>query len=526
MKIVTVEEMTALERASDKAGVSVDALMRNAGLAVANHIIQKFPSELKGGILVLVGPGNNGADGVITASYLHRYGVQVQIYECTTRKNDNGNTELINENIIPISKAVNDPNLALLHKHLSSNSIVIDAILGTGNNRPIEGQLRHILQQVTTARKGGARVLAIDMPTGLNADTGEVDPSCPGADITIALGYPKIGHFTFPGASVRGTLEIVDIGIPSGLDEKVSLELITQKTACSLIPSRPLNAHKGTFGRLIVVGGSRNYIGAPVLSCIGAYRVGAGLVTLATPESVYRIVAGQLKETTHIPLAETKTGSISSLSVNQTRKIIPQYTAMVVGCGLGQELETQHFVQELLLHQTIPSQMPVVIDADALNTLAKIPTWHSRLRNPAVLTPHPAEMARLIGIPTSKVQYQRLNIVRQAAQQWNKVVVLKGAFTAIASPNGSVKLNPFANPGLASAGTGDVLSGIIGGLLAQGLSPIDSATLGVYLHGAAAEEVRNSLGDSGMLASDLFRELPRHIKALRQINSPHYTHLL
>jgi hydroxyethylthiazole kinase-like uncharacterized protein yjeF len=518
MKIVTIEQMASLERASDKTGVSVDVLMRKAGLAVANHVIQQFPSPLRDKVLVLVGPGNNGADGLIAASYLHQHGIQVQIYACTAMEKDNVNMTLINGNAIPISKITNDPNLELLRRHLSSSSIVIDAILGTGNNRPIQGQLRHILQQVTNARKKGAQLLAIDLPTGLNADTGAVDPSCPGADTTIALGYPKIGHFTFPGASVRGKLKIVDIGIPSGLDEKISLELITQKTACSLIPPRPLDAHKGTFGRLIVIGGSRNYVGAPILSCLGAYRIGTGLVALATPQSVYTIAAGQLNEATYVPLSETETGSISSVSVNQTRKILPQYTAMVIGCGLGKELETAHFVQELLLHQTIPNQMPVVVDADALNTLAQIPKWHSHLKNPAVLTPHPAEMARLIGIPTSEVQVQRLNIVRHAAQQWNKVIVLKGAFTAIASPDGTVRLNPFANPGLASAGTGDILSGIIGGLLAQGLSPINSATLGVYLHGAAAEEVRNSLGDSGMLASDLLPELPRRIKALRQIN--------
>ena len=517
MKIVTVEQMQSLEVAAGKAGVSTNALMEKAGLAVADHAIQQLASPRGARVLVLLGAGNNGGDGLVAARYLHQWGARVQLYECVPRKSNDPNLALAEERGIPISTTADDPGLELLRRYISSSSLIIDAVLGTGKARPIEGQLREVLLHVAEARKHQATpLLAVDLPTGLDADTGAVDPVCHGADVTIALGYPKIGHFTFPGASMTGRLEIVDIGMPTGLDANISLELVTPELVRSLLPSRPLEAHKGTFGRLLVIAGSRNYVGASFLACSGAYRVGAGLVTLATAHGVYTIAAAKLTEATHLPLIETETGGIDSTSLGQVRKVLSEYAALVVGCGLGQEQGTMQFVQELLLHNTLADGMPLVIDADALNTLAQLPEWHTHLKAPAVLTPHPGEMARLIGVPTSRVQEQRLDIARQAAELWRQVVVLKGAFTVIASPEGVARLSPFANPGLASAGTGDVLAGVIGGLLAQGLSPVDAATCGVYLHGAAAQELRRDMGESGMMAGDLLPELPRRIKGLRE----------
>ncbi|MDO8749748.1 MAG: NAD(P)H-hydrate dehydratase [Dehalococcoidia bacterium] len=516
MKIVTVDQMQALEVAADKAGVTVDALMEKAGLAVADHAIRHLGSPRGARVLVLVGPGNNGGDGLVAARYLHQWGARVQIYLCAPRKSPDPNFTLAEERGIPIATVAEDPGLDSLKRHLASTSLIIDAVLGTGKARPIEGQMRDILLQVADARRHQAKpLLAVDLPTGLDADTGAVDPACPGADITVTLGYPKIGHFTFPGAATTGRLEIADIGIPPGLDGGITLELVTPEMVRPMLPSRPIEAHKGSFGRLLVVAGSRNYVGASYLACLGAYRAGAGLVTLATPRGVYPIAAAKLTETTYLPLPETWSGSINSKAASDVMKALEGYAALSVGCGLSQDPETQLFVHELLLDNPALADIPTVLDADALNALTQVKDWPDHLKNHAVLTPHPGEMARLTGMSTAQVQEHRLEVARKYAQQWRQVLVLKGAFTVVASPQGAARISPFANPGLASAGTGDVLAGVIGGLLAQGLSPLDAATCGVYLHGAAGEELRHQLGDAGLLASDLLPEIPRRIKALK-----------
>ena len=275
MKIVTVEQMQALEVAAGKASVSVDALMEKAGLAVADLAIQHLASPRGARVLVLVGSGNNGGDGLVAARYLHQWGARVQLYLCASRKDPDPSLALAEDRGIPIATAADDPGLEQLRRHLASSSLVIDAVLGTGKARPLEGQLRKVLLQVADAREHqAAPMLAVDLPTGLDAETGAVDPACPGADITVALGYPKVGHFTFPGASVTGRLEIVDIGVPPGLDTDISLDLVTPELVRSLLPSRPIEAHKGTFGRLLVIAGSRSYVGATFLACSGAYPGG------------------------------------------------------------------------------------------------------------------------------------------------------------------------------------------------------------------------------------------------------------
>ena len=514
MKIVTVDQMQALEAASAGAGVSANDLMEKAGLAVADRAIEQLGSPRGARVLVLVGPGNNGGDGLVAARHLHQHGARVQVYLCAPRNRPDAKLDMAEERGVPLAGIENDPHLVMLQRQLEARPLVIDAVLGTGRARPIEAPLKDILGTVAVARKEhGVHVLAVDLPTGLDAETGAVDPSCPGADTTVALDHPKIGHITFPGASITGRLEIVDIGIPPGLDTDVSLELITPEQVARLLPERPPDAHKGTFGRVLVVAGSRNYVGAAVLACSGAYRAGAGLVTLATPESVYPIAAARLTETTHLPLAETETGGIASQAVGQVRQVLGDCACLVIGCGLGQDEGTAMFVQGVLQDEAM-SAIPALIDADALNSLSQTTDWHKGLKSLAVLTPHPGEMARLTGQTTAYIQEHRLETAREAAKEWGQVVVLKGAYTVIASPDGLTRVSPFANPGLASGGTGDVLAGVIGGLMGQGLSSLDAATCGVYLHAAAAEDLRHDLGDSGLIASDLLPEIPRRRKAL------------
>ncbi|MBI4200082.1 MAG: NAD(P)H-hydrate dehydratase [Chloroflexi bacterium] len=520
MKVVTVQEMQALEVASARAGVTVDALMEKAGLAVAGEAMRSLESPRGARVLVLVGPGNNGGDGLVAARHLHQWGARVQVYLCAPRRSPDPKRELCEERGIPIFSFDQDPGLGFLQRQLAASSLVVDAVLGTGKARRLEGTLKEALALVRQARQERRFVLlAVDLCTGLDADTGAVDPACPGADITVALGYPKVGHFTFPGASVTGLLKTADIGMPKGLDEGIGLELITSELMASLLPERPLEAHKGSFGRLLVVAGSRSYIGATMLACNGAYRVGAGVVTLASPRSVDTMVAPHLVETTHLPLPEMEGGGIAAMALPVVQGALSGYAALVVGCGLGQAAETVRFLEGLLLEGPAVAALPLVVDADGLNILARHPSWWQKLRARAVLTPHPGEMARLTGLPASQLQERRLASAREAAQEWGQVVVLKGAFTVVASPDGKARLSPFANPGLATAGTGDVLAGAVGGLLAQGLTPFDAATCGVYLHAAAAEAVGRRLGDAGMVAGDLLPELPRRIRAIKAGNT-------
>ncbi len=515
MKIVTVEQMAALETASERAGVSTDQLMENAGAAIADQATKMLGGAGDASVLVLIGPGNNGGDGLVAARLLHCAGVKALAYVCANRRQPDPKLSLAREVGVSVAFLEEDSDLALLQQYLEQAGLVIDAVLGTGRARPIEGQLREALLRLSEARRDyGTPVLAVDLPSGLDADSGGVDPACPGADVTLALSNPKVGHVTFPGGGVTGKLLIADIGAPKGLDDDVRVELITPELVSGLLPRRPRDGHKGTFGRTMVIGGSGSYVGATVLACSGAYRAGAGLVTLATGNSVYSIAATRLTEATFLPLPETAGGGISREALGKVRAALPGYTGLVVGCGLGQNRSTLAFLNELLLGDNVPGA-PAVIDADALNGLATFEGWPGRIKLRAVLTPHPGEMSRLSGLPISEVEERRL-CTAEAAAEWGQVVLLKGAFSVVGSPDGETRVSPFANPVLASAGTGDVLAGVMGGLMSQGLSPFDAATCGVYLHAAAAERVSEDIGDSGLMASDLLPEIPRQMKALKE----------
>ncbi|MBF8267647.1 MAG: NAD(P)H-hydrate epimerase [Dehalococcoidia bacterium] len=516
MKIVTTEEMRWLEERCAQEGISNDALMEKAGLAVAQKT-REFLGDVRGvPLLVLVGPGNNGGDGLVAARHLSDWGAEVAVYLSLPRKEDDPKYKLLESRDIATYRAAEDGDFSALRGLLASSRLVIDAILGTGRGRPLEGALAGILSHLADARarRSQLRLLALDLPTGLDADTGEVDPLCPTADVTVTLGYPKVGLFAFPGGTHVGRLEVVDIGIPPHLARDVPQELITPDWVRQTLPQRPMDAHKGTFGRVLVMAGSISYIGAAYLACEGAARVGAGLVTLAAPRSLIPILASKLIETTYLLLPEEE-GILSPAASEVFLSEAPGYQALLVGCGLGQRPEVAGLLGQALLSARRP-EIPVVLDADALNLMSQIPEWWLRLRGEAVLTPHPGEMSRLTGQSTVEIQRSRLSIAREKAAQWNKVVALKGAYTVVSSPGGQARISPFANPGLASGGTGDVLAGAIAGLLSQGLSTFDAASCGVYLHGAAGEQVRREMGDTGMVASDLLPRLPLVIKQLRE----------
>ena len=520
MKIVTSDQMRDIDRRAAEAGIATEFLMENAGQEVAEEA-RGFVDYIAGRIvLVLVGPGNNGGDALVAARYLHEWGADVRIYLLSERASSDKNLALAKQHGIPLVFLNKDIKYTKLKNFLAAAEMVIDGILGTGRARPIEGKFKEVLTRINHEKQRRPQLItvAIDIPTGMDADNGATDPSCLKADLTVTLGLPKPGLYSFPGAGMAGKVVVADIGIPERLSHSIKTELITDDWAQSSLPARPASANKGTFGRVLAVVGSENYIGAAYLACMGAARVGAGVVTLSTAKSLQPILAAKLTEATYAPLPEATEGILSGKAASAILGILPYYRVLLMGCGLGQHPRTRSFVRKVL--SGLPENPPVLIlDADALNIVSGIDGWWKQLPAGSIITPHAGEMSRLTGLPIEALQGNRLETCRKAASHWGKVVVLKGAFTIIADPAGRVRICNYASAGLASAGTGDVLAGAIAGLAGQGLPPFDAAVLGVYLHAAAAELVKREFGDAGMLATDLLPALPKVIKQLKDKRS-------
>jgi len=511
--------MKQLEAEAEKIGITSLQLMENAGRAVAENARRLLGGLAGKKVLVLAGPGNNGGDGLVAARYLREWGGDVIVYLCSARPADDANLKLVLERGITVIEAGADANQSQLLDLLTSADMVIDVIFGTGRSRTIEGVFQKVLFRLGEARNSrpSLKILAVDLPSGLNADSGSADPATPFADCTVTLGLPKRGLYSPVGAERAGEVIVANIGIPVQLTESLKSETVTSGWARAALPHRSPYSHKGSFGKALVLAGSANYIGAAYLACSGAMRVGAGLVTLAAGRSLREVIASRLAEATYLPLIESPSGTVYPDAYKTILGAAPDYDAVLIGCGLGQKPTAKELALKTIfrLHES----QKIVLDADALNYLASVREWWKRIPFNMVLTPHPGEMARLCGLTTEDVQANRFELASQKAAEWNKTIVLKGANTVIAAPGGALRINLSANAGLASAGTGDVLAGAIAGLLAQGMNLFDGATLGVYLHSQAGERVRQRLGDAGMIASDLLPELPLAIKDLKaQIN--------
>ena len=556
-KIVTIDEMRAIEKAADAGGQSYAAMMDTAGEGVAAHIINALVYSVEPRAVVLVGPGNNGGDGLVAARYAQESlpDADISCYLLTPRDDSDAEFAAAQEAGVFITDFPNDKQLRVLKNLVASADVVVDALFGIGARLPIEGDAAKLLSTVSStvtklvaeaesAQEGPLgylddegrirpMIIAVDCPSGLDADTGEIDANALTADVTVTFAAAKPGLLTFPGAEAVGKLEIADIGLPPNLKElnDIPLHLSDTKSVRALLPERPKNAHKGSFGKAFIVAGSLNYIGAAALAAGSAYRSGAGLVTLGVPQVILAPLASQLPEATWVMLPHNM-GVINESAARITHEEIDGYSALLVGPGIGNEDETQDFMEHLLQPQaeaaptrtrsigllnmsggaasdenasegTLP---PLVIDADGLNVLAAIENWPALLPPNTILTPHPREFARLAGIDdTAEVQTNRLELARQKAKDWKAIVVLKGAHTVVAAPDGeTATISPFATAKLATAGTGDVLAGVIVGLLAQGLAPYDAAVAGVWLHGWAGT---HGTQDYGALASDVMEAL-------------------
>jgi hydroxyethylthiazole kinase-like uncharacterized protein yjeF len=517
LKILTANQTRQLEEACAKIGIATDRLMENAGKAVAEGVKRILRGAKQRKILFLVGPGNNGGDGLVAARHLHDWGAGVTVYILGRRAADDPNLKLVQERGINCVEAAKDEGFNQFSEFLASSDAVIDALFGTGTTRPFSGNILSVLERVNKAKSKRPRwrIIALDLPSGLNADSGAVDPATLYADYTITLGTPKPGLFNFPGAERVGRLSVADIGMPQNLAKEETSEYLTGDMVRSVLPERPLQAHKGSFGKVLVVAGSVSYIGAAYLACSGAIRVGAGLVTLAVTPTLQSILAAKLTEVTYLPLPESRPGVPSLEAARLVSQQWDNYSVLLLGCGLGRSPAAVRMVRSNLLGKQKRKLPALVLDADALNILAGIPRWWQQLGTDAIVTPHPGEMAQLTGMDTAEIQADRLGVAKKWAAEWNKTVVLKGAYTVIASPDSRSLISPVANPGLASAGSGDVLTGAIAGLVAQGLPLFEAAACGVYLHGEAGELVKSRLGDAGMIASDLLPELPIAIKRLK-----------
>jgi NAD(P)H-hydrate epimerase len=519
MRVVTAAEMAVLEEQSERAGVSTGQLMENAGLAVAQEAWLMLGTLEDRQVLVLVGPGNNGGDGLVAARHLHDWGAKVTCYLTRAREGD-ANLEALLEREVDICTFDEDrtEGMAEIDRLLGGADLVIDALLGTGRRRMIDAEspFAVILDKLRAARARGRamQLLAVDLPTGVDADGAMPDPHAVRADATVALGYSKVGLHLLAGGDLAGQVQVVDIGLPEPSERGLS-HVMTLRETRDLLPERPADSNKGTFGKVMVAAGSVNYVGAAYLCTAGAMRAGAGLVTLACPRSVYPLLASRLVESTFLALPDSESGRLYGESASQAFNALEGYDALLVGCGIGQDDGTLAFVRDLLFALDEQTVRGVVVDADGLNNLAQMPRWWESLRAACVLTPHPGEFARLTQTDTKRVQADRLNLAREAAERWSQTVVLKGANTIVAGPSGEAWICPFGNAALASAGTGDVLAGVIAALIGQGLDTMRAAVAGVYLHAATGELLSAEMGDAGVLAGDVLAALPRTLKEIK-----------
>jgi len=551
IKIITVEKSRSLEKKADEGGLSYAEMMENAGRRTAESISRRLGARDRR-IVILVGPGNNGGDGFVAAHYLVEMGAQVSCYIWKRDIKGDVNAQRVEEDGLAVVWAQDDDGYAALRALLSGADVIVDALLGVGVDRPIGGALKEILdvarqavamrqrsetltELVPPPRSAGLTILAVDCPTGLDCDTGALDPAALHADLTITFAHPKVGLLRFPGAEAVGEIIVADIGIPPELADDVALEMAAPAQIRAWLPGRPRAGHKGTFGRALIVAGSVNYVGAAALAGAGSKRVGTGLVTMALPMPIQPAVAANLTEATYLLLPHDM-GVISAGAVGILKETMGDYDALLLGPGLTQEDETVAFVHAFLgleeqgrksqigfvTRSTAPESEPpelppLVIDADGLNALAAAKEWWKSLPPGTILTPHPGEMARLVGndATSKEVQANRETVAQRMAKIWKAVVVLKGAFTVIAEPGGRTVVLPFANSGLATAGSGDVLAGAIVGLRAQGLGAFEASVTGAYLHGLAGELVRADLGDMGMVAGDLPIRLPLALQRIR-----------
>ena len=511
MKIVTAHQMRELDRRTiHEAGVPGKTLMERAGSGVVSAMEETF-GALKGKtVTIFCGKGNNGGDGFVVARLLRQKRSVVQVCLLAHVRDLKGDAKLMYQRFVKgagRSSVLSAPSPDSMHQSVRHSHVLVDALLGTGTSSPVSGSYHEAIQAMNASE---APTVAVDLPSGIDADTGATSGTAVQASLTVTLGNPKLGLFLGTGIDHVGRLHCVDIGIPARYVEDLHLpiELLTPSAIRSWLPQRPASAHKGTFGHAGIIAGSSGQSGAAALAAKAALRAGAGLVTVATPASVQASVASGIPEVMTLPLPETADHTLSRRALPKLQPFMQSRHAIGIGPGLSTHAETAGVIRTLVAE----CDRPIVIDADALNALA----GHTNLLRSCplspIVTPHPGEMARLLGESTAAaVNRNRIGIAREFARTHSSIVVLKGARTIIAHPHGPAAITPTGNPGMATAGTGDVLTGILAGLLAQGGVPWEVAQSGVYLHGLAGDLAAQAYGYPSLMAGDLITYLPQAI---------------
>lgn len=517
MKVVTAKEMQDIDRKTIRDfGIPGHVLMERAGLAVVSKIKELFERRKT---IVLAGGGNNGGDGVVAARALFNSGWNVKVILLT--KQNRLSPDCLSQ--FRIAKQMGVPiefKTEITGGDLHS-ALVVDAMLGTGLNKDIKGAIAGI---ITFLNNSDSPVLSVDIPSGISSDTGQVMGAAVRAEYTVTFGLPKRGHLLYPGAEYTGRLFIIDdIGFPEGLltSDDLNVELPEKGFVSSLIPERPGYSYKGDYGHVLIVAGSKGKTGAALMAAKACMRAGAGLVTIGVPESLMDGFQSRVTEEMTLPLNDRGDGTLSSKAADTILRFLSERADILcIGPGIGVSEDTRKLMAEIIMH----SKAPVVIDADGINSLCGTRVKGQgakdvlkKSQSPVILTPHPGEMTRLLGQKSevgSQIEKDRINIARSFSKETGTYLVLKGAPTVVAEPEGRVFINSTGNPGMATAGTGDVLTGMISSFLAQGLNPLNAGILGVYMHGLAGDIAAEEKGFHSLIASDLIYALPAAFKKL------------
>lgn len=512
-KVVTAAEMQSIEQQwFDSGEITLEDMMDRVGRAIADWVLADLGSDIADkNVLALVGKGNNGGDALVAGRYLLQAGVQTIAALVLKRIEDDPLMAQFVEaggNVVELQGSASVRELSNL---CDKSDLILDGVFGFSISRPIEEPIKSIIEVAKSSRK---KIVAIDLPSGTNPDTGEFDPNGLPVDICLSVGMTKLGPAIRFGDSAYGD-EIVDldIGIPPELTDHIRREVNTSELARTLLPNRDLTAHKGDFGRALLIAGSNTYVGAASLATHACVRSGVGLVALATPTSVFQALAGDAPEATYIPLNEDVNGVLPVPAFEQLQNHIPTMDSVLIGVGIGLSYGARELLSRLTSTPHLWDNCTVILDADGLTLASQLPGWWEVFNGHLVITPHPGEMSRLLGISVAEIESDRLAAVQTAAERFNCIAILKGATTLIASPDGRLRINMMPNHGLARGGTGDVLAGLITGLAAKS-DAFDAASLGISIHSLSAQYTRNALTPYAMTASDLISHLHMAFRAL------------
>ena len=514
MYIVTAGQMQEMDRQTiEQFGIPGRVLMESAGRGATEFLLDTFGDLKNRKVGVIAGRGNNGGDGFVIARYLAQKGIKVIVYLLSVKEKALGdagaNLSLLDKVGVMV---VEMPDMETFRANKTSmihQDIWIDAILGTGLNSDVKGYFREIIEFINQLQKP---VFSVDIPSGLNSDTGQPCGVCIRAHATATFAFPKTGHFVFPGAEFTGNLKVIDIGIPPHIAKNADpfQNLLTPDAARSGLRPRQPDDHKGKTGHLLILAGSPGKTGAAAMTAMSALRAGAGLVTLGLPKQINNVLETMVTEPMTFPLPDTKSGMLDESAFDLIMEQLAGKTCLALGPGIGTAPETRNLILRIIRECTLP----LVIDADGLNNIADNPDVLKKSKARLVLTPHPGEMARLSDTSVKTIQKDRIRTARNFAREFQVNLALKGAGTVIAHDDGSVFINTTGNSGMASGGMGDVLTGVIAGLITQGVQPESAARTGVYLHGAAADTLAKNMSSAGYLASEVMNLIPREIQKL------------